>query len=117
MPFALDWVRHHVEPGADVTATYDERSPVYPNGHATARPAFRYQIQGPQAGALIEKLNGGPIGDVKFFHMTEIRRGASLQCPRRGLAGAIGLEIGARGTSATSSATPSSTKAESSASA
>ena len=68
VPFALDWVRYHAETGGwDVTATYDERSPVYPNGHATARPAFRYQIQGPQAGALIEKLNGGPIGDVKSF--------------------------------------------------
>ena len=95
VPFALDWVRYHAETGGwDVTATYDERSPVYPNGHATARPAFRYQIQGPQAGALIEKLNGGPIGDVKFFHMTEISiAGARCRALRHGMAGAIGLEI------------------------
>jgi vanillate/3-O-methylgallate O-demethylase len=95
VPFALDWVRFHAETGDwNVTATYDERSPVYPNGHATSRPGFRYQIQGPLAGALIEKLNGGPIGDVKFFHMTEISI-ADVRCRalRHGMAGAIGLEI------------------------
>lgn len=95
VPFALDWVRYQAETGGwDLTATYDERSPVYPNGHATARPAFRYQIQGPQAGALVEKLNGGPIGDVKFFHMTEISiAGTRCRALRHGMAGAIGLEI------------------------
>lgn len=95
VPFALDWVRFHAETGGhDVTATYDARSPIYPNGNATARPNFRYQIQGPLAGALIEKLNGGPIGDVKFFHMTEITI-ADVRCRalRHGMAGAIGLEL------------------------
>jgi vanillate/3-O-methylgallate O-demethylase len=95
VPFALDWVRFHAETGGyDVTATYDERSPVYPNGRSTSRPNFRYQIQGPLAGALIEKLNGGPIGDVKFFHMTELTiAGIRCRALRHSVAGAIGLEV------------------------
>jgi vanillate/3-O-methylgallate O-demethylase len=95
VPFALDWVRFHAETGGyDVTATWDERSPVYPNGHATSRRDFRYQIQGPLAGALIEKLNGGPIGKVRFFHMTEITiAGIRCRALRHGMAGAIGLEV------------------------
>jgi vanillate/3-O-methylgallate O-demethylase len=95
VPFALDWVKFHAETGGyDVTSRYDDRSPVYPNGHATTRPDFRYQIQGPLAGALIEKLNGGPVGDVKFFYMTEIAiAGIRCRALRHGMAGAIGLEI------------------------
>ncbi len=93
--FAIDWVKYHAETsGYDVTARYDHRSPVYPNGHATSRPDFRYQIQGPLAGQLIEKLNGGPIGNVKFFHMTEITiAGVPCRALRHGMAGAIGLEV------------------------
>ncbi|MER7692458.1 aminomethyl transferase family protein [Streptomyces sp. NPDC097610] len=95
VPFALDWVRFHAETGGyDVTATYDGRSPVYSNGHPASRPNFRYQIQGPLAEALIEKLNGGPIGNVKFFHMTEITiAGVRCRALRHGVAGAIGLEL------------------------
>ena len=95
VPFALDWVRYHAQTGGyNVTATYDERSPVYPNGHATSRRDFRYQIQGPLAGALIEKLNGGPVDNVRFFHMTEISiAGIRCRALRHGMAGAIGLEL------------------------
>ena len=93
--FAVDWVKFHADTGGyDVTARYDRRSPIYPNGHGTTRPNFRYQIQGPLAGQLIEKLNGGPIGDVKFFHMTEITiAGIRCRALRHGMAGAIGLEV------------------------
>ena len=50
----------------------------------TARPAtrrarrstaiyYRFQIQGPNAWKVIEKLNGGPVPDIKFFHMDAIK--------------------------------------------
>jgi vanillate/3-O-methylgallate O-demethylase len=93
--FAVDWVKFKADTSDyDVVATYDDRSPVYANGHGNARPDFRYQIQGPLAGPLIEKLNGGPIGDVKFFHMTEMTiAGVHCRALRHGVAGAIGLEI------------------------
>ncbi|GGH33640.1 aminomethyl transferase family protein [Microbacterium album] len=93
--FVQNWIAFHAETGAyDVEISADEKAPVYPNGFANERPDFRYQIQGPLAGPLIEKLNGGPIGDVKFFHMTEITiAGQRCRALRHGMAGVLGLEI------------------------
>jgi vanillate/3-O-methylgallate O-demethylase len=94
-PFAPHWVEYQAGISKlDVTASADPPSPVYANGHASTRPDCRYQIQGPNAASLIEKLNGGPLGDVKFFHMTEMRiAGHKVRALRHGMAGAPGLEI------------------------
>lgn len=94
-PMLPTWVQFHAEHlGHDVTATVDTRSPVYGNGHGNTRPDCRYQIQGPRAVELIEKLNGGPIGDVRFFGMTEITiAGVLCRALRHGMAGALGLEL------------------------
>ena len=37
------------------------------------RTLYRYQIQGPNAKQIIEKLNGGPFPEIKFFNMGEIK--------------------------------------------
>lgn len=94
-PFAVNWVRYNAAISQlDVTAEYEPRSPVYANGHGNTRRWCRYQIQGPQAWALIEKLNGGPLEDVAFFDLTELRiAGHRVQALRHGMAGAPGLEI------------------------
>lgn len=93
--FVQNWIMFHVETGDyNVEARYDVKAPVYPNGFAYTRPDCRYQIQGPLAGALIEKLNGGPLEDVKFFHMTEMTIGGHrCRALRHGMAGAPGLEV------------------------
>ena len=39
------------------------------------RTCYRYQIQGPNAWQVIEKLNGGPVPDIKFFNMGAINIG------------------------------------------
>lgn len=93
--FVSNWVMFHAQSGGyDVEASYDRKAPVYPNGFANERPDCRYQIQGPLAGALIEKLNGGPLDDVKFFHMTEMAIGGQpVRALRHGMAGAPGLEV------------------------
>lgn len=93
--FVGNWIMFHAETGDyDVHAEYDVKAPVYPNGYANERPDCRYQIQGPLAGALIEKLNGGPLEDVKFFHMTEMTiGGVRVRALRHGMAGAPGLEV------------------------
>lgn len=93
--FVQNWIMFHAQTGGyDVEAVYDVKAPVYPNGFASTRPDCRYQIQGPLAGALIEKLNGGPLGDVKFFHMTEMTIGGHrVKALRHGMAGAAGLEV------------------------
>jgi vanillate/3-O-methylgallate O-demethylase len=93
-PRIANWIKYQAEiSGLDVKTTLDYRSPVYANGHSNTRPNFRYQIQGPNAPKLIEKLNGGPV-DVKFFHMTEMTIGGhKVRALRHGMAGAPGLEV------------------------
>lgn len=94
-PMVPTWVQYCAQGlGYDVKATIDGRSPVYANGFGNTRPDCRYQIQGPLAGRLIEKLNGGPLGDVKFFGMCEVRIGRhTCRALRHGMAGAPGLEL------------------------
>jgi vanillate/3-O-methylgallate O-demethylase len=58
------------------------------------RNFYRFQIQGPNAQQLINKLNGGPIADIKFFSMDYINiAGRKVRALRHGMAGAPGLEI------------------------
>src|SRR6185503_13855846 len=43
---------------------------------------------------ILDKINGGPIPDVKFFTMDTINiKGRKVRCLRHGMAGAPGLEI------------------------
>jgi vanillate/3-O-methylgallate O-demethylase len=72
----------------------DDRSPSNPKGAAIVRQHYRYQVQGPNAWKLLEKLNGGPIPDIKFFNMDYINIGGQkVRALRHGMAGAPGLEI------------------------
>ena len=58
------------------------------------RNHYRFQIQGPNAKHVIEKLNGGPIPEIKFFRMDAINiAGRKVRALRHGMAGAPGLEI------------------------
>ncbi len=58
------------------------------------RGHYRFQIQGPDAPKIFEKMNGGPIPDIKFFHVDWINIGSKrVQALRHGMAGAPGLEI------------------------
>ena len=59
-----------------------------------SRISYRYQIQGPNAESLIEKLNGGPFPDIKFFNVDYINiAGRQVPALRHGMAGEPGLEI------------------------
>ncbi len=55
----------------------------------------RFQIQGPNAWKVIEKLNGGPLpAEIKFFNWSYINLGGQkVKALRHGMAGAPGLEI------------------------
>jgi hypothetical protein len=39
-------------------------------GKPVTRKEWRFQIQGPQAWNVIEKLHGGPLEQLKFFNMS-----------------------------------------------
>ncbi len=90
-----NWLRYNASLGRhDVTLTHDPRSPSRPDGKEVTRVHYRFQIQGPDAPRIFEALNGGPIAEIKFFHVDWITvAGRRVQALRHGMAGAPGLEI------------------------
>jgi len=91
----VNWLQFHAETGGfKVDFIRDDRSPSHPRGKAVTRRHYRLQIQGPNAKQILDKINGGPIPDVKFFTMDTINiKGRKVRCLRHGMAGAPGLEI------------------------
>jgi vanillate/3-O-methylgallate O-demethylase len=92
---SVNWIQFHGETGGfKVDMVRDDRSPSHPRGKAVVRRHYRFQVQGPNAAQVLNKLNGGPIPDVKFFTMDVINiKGRKVRCLRHGMAGAPGLEI------------------------
>ncbi len=91
---SANWLMFHAETGGyNVEILKDDRSPSRPMGKAIKRVNYRYQIQGPNAQKVIEKLNGS-MPDIKFFRMGYINiAGKQVRALRHGMAGAPGLEI------------------------
>jgi glycine cleavage system aminomethyltransferase T len=91
-PMVLDWVQYHLETGEYRAAT--ERDA---NSHvrAGAPPkAYRYELQGPTAAALVEKVTGAPLAETKFFAMTTFAiAGRAVRALRHGMAGQPGFEL------------------------
>jgi len=90
-----NWIQFHAETGGyDVKIEKDDRSPSNPKGKAVVRTCYRYQIQGPNAPQILEKLNGGSLPEIKFFNMDVIHIcGRKVRALRHGMAGAPGLEV------------------------
>jgi vanillate/3-O-methylgallate O-demethylase len=77
-----------------VRVTHDPRSNSRPDGERVLRTHYRFQIQGPDAPKIFEKMNGGPIPEIKFFHVDWINIGGrKVQALRHGMSGAPGLEV------------------------
>jgi vanillate/3-O-methylgallate O-demethylase len=91
----VNWVQFHAETGGfNVQVRRDDRSPGNAKGMAVVRNHYRYQVQGPNAKQILDRLNGGPIPDVKFFFLDFINvKGKKVRALRHGMAGAPGLEI------------------------
>ena len=92
-PSVHNWVQYHAQTGNyDVKLERDERSVARPG--PIVRKAYRYQIQGPKAMKVIEKVTGKPTPELKFFHMTTISiAGRDVRALRHGMAGQPGLEL------------------------
>ncbi|WP_327106970.1 syringate O-demethylase [Nonomuraea glycinis] len=90
---ALNWVRFHAETGGyDVETTLDERSAARPDPFN--RRNYRYQIQGPNASKVIEKVTGASAPELKFFRMTTMEiAGRTVRALRHGMAGQPGYEL------------------------
>jgi len=92
---AANWLIYQAQThGYDVEIEKDDRSPSRPMGTPVKRVFWRFQIQGPNAWKIIETLHGGPLEQLKFFHMGEMNiAGRKVRTLRHGMSGAPGLEI------------------------
>lgn len=93
---AGNWLRYHGETGGypNLEIETDRRSPMNAMGQPVTRKYWRFQIQGPNAWAIIEKLNGSPVEQLKFFRMSHMNiAGERVRTLRHGMSGAPGLEI------------------------
>ncbi|MGH2914007.1 MAG: aminomethyl transferase family protein, partial [Solirubrobacteraceae bacterium] len=89
------WLAYQAQSGGyDVEVQIDPRSPSRPYGKPVTRAYWRFQIQGPNAWQVIEKVNGGPVEQLKFFRMATMNVGGeTVRTLRHGMAGAPGLEL------------------------
>jgi vanillate/3-O-methylgallate O-demethylase len=90
-----NWLTYRAETGGyDVEVEKDDRSPSHPYGKPVTRKYWRFQIQGPNAWQVIEKVNGGPVEQLKFFRMAQMNVGGrQVRTLRHGMAGEPGLEL------------------------
>lgn len=89
-----NWLTFNAGQGYDVELRLDQRSPSRPYGRPVTRDLWRFQIQGPRAWEVIEKVNGGPVEQVRFFRMGHLDvAGERVRTLRHGMAGAPGLEL------------------------
>ena len=92
IPASQHWVQYHGEAdGYDVAFDTDPSSAF--RGDADPR-IFRYQVQGPQARALVEKVFGGPLPPARFFHSVPVTLdGRPLRALRHNMSGQDGYEF------------------------
>src|SRR5256714_9158799 len=90
-----NWLTYRAETGGyNVEVEKDDRSPSHPYGKPVTRKYWRFQIQGPNAWQVIEKVNGGPVEQLKFFRMAQMNVGGrQVRTLRHGMAGEPGLEL------------------------
>jgi glycine cleavage system aminomethyltransferase T len=88
----LNWVTYHAETGGyDAQVEFDQRTALRGDGR---RRHYRFQVQGPNAMAVLEKALGHEPEDLKFFNMrTETIAGKEVCALRHGMAGQPGWEL------------------------
>src|SRR4030095_13837538 len=89
----LNWIRFHAATGGfDVKVVLDERSAARPDPFN--RKSYRFQLQGPNAMATMEKVLGARPPELKFFNMGRVTiAGKSVRILRHGMAGQPGFEM------------------------
>ena len=90
-PTVASWLEYSAQAGKyKVTVERDERTV----SNTKPRRLFRYQIQGPHAWKLIEKLNGKGLGQLRLFQTGAISiAGREYGFLRHGMGGAPGGEV------------------------
>ncbi len=92
-PSVHNWVQYNGQIGKyNVKFERDERA-VAQKG-SVVRKVYRYQLQGPNAMKLTEKVMGRPAPELKFFHLTTIEMaGRKVHALRHGMVGQPGWEL------------------------
>lgn len=90
-PMVIDWVQYHLETGGYSASAERDGNSIVRQGP----PKFyRFELQGPNALAVVEKAIGGPVPPTKFFHMTTFTiAGLTVRALRHGMAGQPGFEL------------------------
>ncbi|MFI8594445.1 aminomethyl transferase family protein [Microbacterium sp. NPDC078428] len=90
----IDWVRFNVEKAQ--AAGKDVHHRLEANSHMRQGPPtfYRYELQGPEADKVMEKIFGGPAPEIKFFHIGDVTiAGRAVKALRHGMAGQPGFEF------------------------
>jgi glycine cleavage system aminomethyltransferase T len=90
-PPAHNWVQYHVETGKyNATTERDERTAQ----NQGRRRSFRFQVQGPHALKLMEKVTGKAVPEIRFFNVDYFRiAGHDVPALRHGMVGQPGWEM------------------------
>jgi vanillate/3-O-methylgallate O-demethylase len=91
-PATTDWVQFNGERGGyNVTIELD---PMWVLNKARRRSFYRYQVEGPNAYKLLEKLHGKALPEIKFFRSDELNiAGCKVRAMRHSMGGVPGLEL------------------------
>jgi len=92
-PSVHNWIQYQCETGKyNAKVERDER--VVDQKGPPVRKVYRYQVQGPNAPKVIEKLTGQPAPDIKFFNMGALTiAGVHVRALRHGMVGQPGWEL------------------------
>jgi vanillate/3-O-methylgallate O-demethylase len=90
-PASQSWVLFHGERDDYDVSFSDDPDSEFRKGDPVL---FRYQVQGPNALQIVEKVFGGPLPETKFFHTTPVSLdGRHFRALRHGMAGQSGYEF------------------------
>jgi glycine cleavage system aminomethyltransferase T len=95
-PPISNWLEFHVATGAyDVEFERDERAlERLARGLKPVHTMYRFQVQGPLAPQVIERVTGSPVPEIKFFNMGEFKiKGLTVRALRHGMVGQPGWEL------------------------
>ena len=88
----LNWVEFQAQrTGADVKITCDHPTAINPTGR---RVKWRFQLEGPNAGAILDEVVSGTVPEIAFFHTANVEiAGCPVLILRHGMAGHLGAEL------------------------
>lgn len=88
----LNWVQYQAELGGyEVSIERDDPTPYNPKGR---RINYRFQLEGPNAGSILNDLIEGGAPEIAFFRTARVKiRGHNVLALRHGMAGHVGAEL------------------------